>query len=194
MTLRALKHTTLILALLALAPALEAQTTPSATELAEKYFGLLQKEDFQGAAQLFDPAALAEFRGSMSFLLELPEEARGQFFGIFFGPEATVESVKALSDPDFFAAFLKSVLAQAGGVSFDGLQVIGEVAEGTDQVHVVTRNQATAAGISIEAMEVVSFKRSGEGPWAMQMSGRFKGVAEQLKNALGAAAQPSGGS
>jgi len=49
--------------------------------------------------------------------------------------------------------------------------------------HVVTRNKVTVGEVDVEALEVVSFKRIGS-EWKALLSGRSKGLANQLKATL----------
>ena len=158
----------------------------TATDTAADYFNTLKQKDYNRAATFFDPAALDEFRQMMSFVNEIPGEGQVQFFTTFFGPGASRESIGKLSDTNFFASFLRATLAQAetvGGVNFGKMEILGEVMEGKDVAHVVTRNKVSVGEIDLEAMEVVSFKRIGN-EWKALLSGKIKGVASQLKAAL----------
>jgi len=158
----------------------------TASETATEYFGTLQQKDYDGAAKYFDPAALGEFRQMMSFVSELGEDVQTMYYTTFFGEGATKDSVTKLSDALFFATFLRSVMAQAdaaGGINFDKMEVLGEVMEGKDVAHVVTRNKVSVGEIEVEAMDVASFRKIGE-EWKALMSGRLKGMPVQLKAAL----------
>jgi len=158
----------------------------TASEMATEYFGTLQQKDYGRAATFFDPAALGEFRQIMSFVNEISDEGQQQFYTIFFGPEANRQSTGKLSDADFFAAFLRATMAQAeklGGVNFEKMEILGEVMEGKDVAHVVTRNKVSVGEVEVEAMEVISFKKIGS-DWKALLSGKIKGMANQLKATL----------
>ena len=71
----------------------------------------------------------------------------------------------------------------AGGLNFDGMEVLGEVKEGANVAHVVMRNRVSVGEIEIEAMEVVSFKKVGK-DWKALLSGKMKGLANQLRTAF----------
>ena len=177
---------TITFALIALVIASTSAYAKSAAETTQDYFNALKQKDYGSAATYFDPAALNDFRRMMGFMFELPAEQQQKIFPAFFGQQATAESVAKLSDTAFFAAFLGAVMAQAesaGGVNFDGMQVIGEVAEGPDLMHVVTRNQVTAGEMKVETMEVVSFRKDGK-QWKALLSGKIKGMANQLRAAF----------
>lgn len=176
-------HLIIAILLLSTSPAF----AKTASETATYYFNVLKQKDYDRAATFFDPAALGEFRQMMSFVNEIPDEGQQQFFTTFFGLEASRESISKLSDANFFASFLRAAMEQAetvGGVNFGKMEVLGEVMEGKDVVHVVTRNKVSVGEIEVEAMEVVSFKRIGS-EWKALMSGKIKGLASQLKAALG---------
>ncbi|MRR54892.1 MAG: hypothetical protein EG822_10345 [Deltaproteobacteria bacterium] len=158
----------------------------TASETATEYFSTLKQKDYRRAATFFDPAALGEFRQMMGFVQEIPDEGQQQFYTIFFGPEANKESIAKLTDADFFASFLRATIAQAetlGGVNFGKMEVLGEVKEGKDVAHVVTRNKITVGEVDVEALEVISFKRIGN-EWKALLSGKIKGLASQLKSTL----------
>ncbi|MDH3974922.1 MAG: hypothetical protein OEV42_11645 [Deltaproteobacteria bacterium] len=155
----------------------------NASETAKDYFNRLKKKDYNGAASYFDPNALNEFRQMLSFINEIPAEGQKGFLEAFFGAGATKESVSKLSNSDFFSSFLKAVMSQAeaaGGINFDGMEVLGEVLEGSNISHVVTRNRVSMGEIEMEAMEVVSFKKNGK-EWKALLSGKMKGMARQLR-------------
>lgn len=179
-----MKNTLLSLILLA-CPLMAFAETPE--ERAELYFADVQRLDFDAAVGHYDPDGLREFREEFSFYKELPAQQQAQFIQTFFGPMETVESVRKLSDQAFFAAIFKFVMRQAeaaGGLNFDELEILGGVPEGDDVRHLVTRNRVSVGEIQVEAMEVVSLKQHGE-EWRILMSGKLKGMADQMKAALG---------
>ncbi len=158
----------------------------SAKERALEYFTVLKAGEYDRTASFFSPQALGDFREMMSFLDEIPEEAAGQVFGVFFGEEATKETVKEMSNDEFFGSFITFTLKQAeatGNLSFDKIEVLGEVVEG-DVVHVLTRNKVTVGEIEVEAMEVMSFEKV-EGEWMALLQGSMKGMAAQMRASLG---------
>lgn len=161
-------------------------TAQTPSELTTSYFTLLQKEDYKTAAAYFENGTLTEFRAMMGFLKELPEKLAADVYPQFFGEGQTKETVAAMSDLDFFAHFLSGVMGQAkafGDVTLDNLEVLGEVPEGQDVVHVLTRSRAKMGEMEIEGMEVISFRRVA-GTWKALLSGKMKGMAVQLKAAL----------
>ena len=158
---------------------------------AELYFSDIENLDFLGAASHFDAEQLKEFRGMMEFYKEMPEEAQTNFVQTFFGPDQSTESLENLSDLEFFSGLFSFIMKQAeaaGGLNFDGIEILGEVKEGDDITHLVTRTTVSLGAIDMEAMEVVSLKKSGE-EWRILMSGKIKGLPQQLRAAYAAGGQ-----
>lgn len=162
-----------------------ATDTPEAAAAA--LYAAMQRSDWKGAAALFDPAALKEFRDTMAPLLELGADSpqAGALAMMFGGLEPA--KLKAASDAEFFAAFFGGIVASAG-VKLDRQQVLGSVAEG-DTRHVVTRNTASGMGMQITQMEVVSVRKTADG-WRVLLSGEMKGMAEALSQRLQTAEAP----
>ena len=155
-------------------------------ERAEMYFADIESLNFTAAARHFDAGQLNEFRAMMEFYKQIPAEVQSGFIQTFFGPGVTAESLEALSDTDFFAGIFNFIMMQAeaaGGLNFDGLEILGEVREGEDISHLVTRNRISIGAMDIEAMEVVSLRRTGE-EWRILMSGKIRGLPEQLRAAF----------
>lgn len=158
----------------------------TAIERTELYFDDLKARQYKAAASHFDPEQLKEFRVMMEFYKEIPEEPQREFIKAFFGEHQSTESVQALSDTEFFAGMFIFIMQRAeatGGLNFDGLEILGTVAEGEDKAHLVTRNRISMGEVEIEAMEVVSLKKYGNN-WKVMMSGRIKGLPAQLKSAF----------
>ena len=91
-----------------------------------------------------------------------------------------------MSDSEFFASFLRAALAQAeaiGTIDFDDMEILGEVMEGPDLAHVVTRNTVSVGEVEVEGMEVVSCRKQGD-EWKLLVSTQMKGLANQIRAAL----------
>ncbi|WP_035608483.1 hypothetical protein [Haloferula sp. BvORR071] len=162
-----------------------AQTTPQ--EMTKAYYDAQKAKDFDALAKLFDPAELKAFRTKLDFLTDLPDEDGAAVITAFFGEEATKESVKKLDDLGFFATFLKSAAGageDAGGTMPDDVKVVGEVKEGEDRIHVVTRCKTGAGELQVESMEVMSFKKIGDA-WKAQLSGAMAALPAQVRQSFG---------
>ena len=158
----------------------------SAADTATQYFDVLKRKDYSTAATYLHPDALAEFREMMGFLSEIPPDARASVYSQLFGPDATVDSVASLSDTEYFAAFFAAVMSlaeAAGEVDFGAMEILGEVTEGEDTVHLVIRNRASVGEIEVEGLEVVSLRKY-EGDWKALLSGKIKGLPAQLRQAF----------
>jgi len=158
----------------------------TAAERAELYFKDISEFKFKQAANHFDAEQLKEFRKLMEFYKEIPEDSQAQFIQSLFGEEHSRESIEALTDVEFFASLLTLIMQQAkaiGGLNFDRLEILGEVREGENIAHLVTRNKISVGELEMESMEIVSLKKNGE-QWRVMMSGKIKGLPQQLKAAF----------
>lgn len=166
------------------AAAATAAQSPEAAATA--LYQAMKRKDWTGAAALFDPEALKEFRQALAPLFEAAsaDEASAAAISTLFGGMGQAR-LKAVSDAEFFAAFFGGVSA-AAGVSLDSQQVLGSVAEHDDLRHVVTRNTASGSGLTLTKMEVVSTRRTADG-WRILLSGDMKGMAQALKARMAAA-------
>jgi hypothetical protein len=146
------------------------------TVLRESY-QRMKASDWAGAAETFDPAALKQFREMLAPVLEAGEGAGMR--AVFFGADKTPESLKTMSDQDFFSALIANMMGLADG-SLDGQEVIGGVAEGPERMHMVVRSKASAMGITLTQMEVVTLNKTPNG-WRLALSGKMEGMAQAMK-------------
>ncbi len=154
--------------------------------ISRSYFEMLKQKQWAKIAELYDPKALSDFREMMSFILEVPDDAASKVLPSLFGPESTKESLKSMSDIQFFSALLQGIMAQAaqlGQLDFKKIDVLGSVSEGYSLRHVVTRTYALIGDIDMESLEVVSFRKTDD-KWRIMMQGKMKGMAQHLRNAL----------
>lgn len=158
----------------------------SASDAANDYFEVFKNGEYAKAADFFDPTALKDFREMLDLGDALPAEAAQQFYPILFGAGSTKESVAAMNDVEFFGGFLTFVMnqaAQAGQLNFDKVEILGEVPEGEDVVHVLTRSFVSMGAMEMESMEVISFRKVDD-KWMAMLSGKMKGMAAQLRSAF----------
>ncbi len=159
----------------------------SPESVAAKFFEAIADEDYVLAAGLFDADALAGFRKSLSFLADLDESQRDQAYSGLFGEGATPQSIAALSDAQFFSAFLRISMSQMGGTdifSDSNMEYLGHVAEDPDIAHLVVRATVDIDGGEYEKMTVVSCREVG-GQWKLLMSGEVRGISDRLRSAFG---------
>ncbi|MGY0504109.1 hypothetical protein [Luteimonas sp. e5] len=135
--------------------------------------------DWNAAAAWFDPQALQDFRAMLAPLIETtPAEARAALLGTLFDVESA-DALSGVSDAEFFASFMTGLMRTSGGM-VEAAQIIGSVAEGDDLRHVVTRSTASAQGVRVSRMDVVSLRRTPQG-WRALLKGDMTGLVEALK-------------
>lgn len=173
---------------------------PGATpeQVAAEAYTRMKAGDWEGAAETFDPKALASFRAMMQPILDamLAPKASGEgakteaagdmsalFLAMMFSPATSLEEIKALSDQQFLGRVMKNMTGM-GGLELQSQEILGSVAEGADTVHLVARTKASAGGTSLTEMEVISLGRTPAG-WRLTMSGELSGLADALNGTLG---------
>ena len=164
----------------------------SPAQLAAEYFRLLQKEDYKAAATYFDDASLKDFRDRWGFFGELPEELAREVYPQFFGEGQTKESVAAMTDAAFFAHWLGFFQAQAkacGKVALDNWKYLGEVPEGEDTVHVLTRSRAQVGEQEFDGVVAMTFRKVN-GQWKYSVPGEMLALPALLRAELQASNPP----
>ncbi len=144
----------------------------------EKFYDHLRNTDYVAAADMFDPAEVAEFRDLLRVVFDNPSETDIQQMQAMFGPDFTIEKIRAMSDAEFFSTFLRMIFQQllaTGAMSLDGVEILGSVADGDDQAHVVIRQTIGFGDNPVEMMDVVSLRRSGD-EWKLIMKGDMKAL------------------
>lgn len=157
-----------------------AANTPQATVAAMNQ--AMERGDWKAAAAQFDPQALKDFRAMLMPVIDAAPAAQRETMVKTMFDIGSLDELKRASDGDFFASYMGGILSLAGGklVSND---IIGEVAEGADVRHVVTRSRVAAQGIEMTKMDVVSLRRTPQG-WRVQLKGDMTGMAELMKRRL----------
>lgn len=153
-------------------------------EVAKAYMEGVEQEKWQDVSNLLAPEALLEFREMTSFYQQLPSAER--MTKRFFGPDATPETVAAMSDAEYFSAFLRTTLTRAKkvGLTFKEMKVIGSVAEGEKLIHVVVRVKVELGEIEMDRMEICSCVLTEDG-WKIALDKQWKGMALEMKARLG---------
>lgn len=172
-----------------LAPAAELTPDLPPEAVLREAYARMRAGDWRAAAETFDPAALARFRAMLEPLFAAASEPAGGGDGeanrdammlmLLFAPAKSVEEVRALSDRELFARLMRGTMSLAGA-QLDGQQILGHVAEGADQVHVVTRNTARMDEITVSKVEAVTLQRTAQG-WRLALTGEIEGLAESLQ-------------
>jgi hypothetical protein len=137
----------LALPLLALAPASakevpKSQASPAA--VARASFEAFKRQDIPAIVSLFHPDELKRFKAFAQdvFAYDKPDE-EGRQIRQLFAPHDSAKSAASASGSELLAAFLKnSIAAMPGFNEIMGkaqLQILGEIEEKPDRVHVITR-------------------------------------------------------
>jgi len=92
------------------------------------------------------------------------------------------EAAAALFYPPALTVAVTQAEAQ-GTANFDGMEILGEVMEGPDVAHVLTRNRVSVGDFEVETMEIVSCRKQGD-EWKLLVSSEMKGLANQIRSAL----------
>ena len=190
---RSARHVVLARALLAwalcaLVPVLlgAQDTTGTPEAVVRRYTEAMRGGEWDTAARLMHPEALAQFREMLTpaFQSEGPgRELRDQFFG-----GMTMSRIQDLSDTDFFAGFFQGMMAlnpELLGVVQDAeITMVGHVLEGQDVAHVVYRMQMQMDAMTFTKLDVMSVKRHGA-TWRGLLTGTMEGLAAALSRTPG---------
>jgi len=155
----------------------------SASETATEFYDLVKQEDYSAAAEFYDPATLREFRQLMRFENEITDKKRRLYYQAFFDPDLTDDSIKNLSDSEYFASFWRGVLSSeeySQMLNYKNIEILGEVKEKEVLAHVLTRNWLTLGDDKVELLEVTSFNKIGD-EWKIRLSGQLKSIAILLR-------------
>lgn len=155
----------------------------SPEDVAAAAFAHMQAGDWAASAELFDPGELGRFRVMMMNALDLSDDSgeHGGLLKALFGPDATPQSLRELSDARFMAAIMSGLVGKTG-VELREQRLFGHVAEDDDTVHVVARNTFAANELVMSKMEVVTLRRTPQG-WRLALKGEMTGLAEALSAA-----------
>lgn len=148
------------------------------------------------AAETFDPAALKRFRELLMPVFDAADRAGKDQSGkergtenpsavmlwVLFAPATSVEEIKALSDREVSARIMANTMSLAGA-KLERQDVIGSVPEGSEMVHVVTRNIAKVETLSMTKVEAITLHRTSQG-WRLALTGDLEGLAETLQASI----------
>lgn len=196
---RFLRPLSLSLALLCAGPVAAAELTVDMPpeQVAREAYRRMQTADWVAAAETFDPAALKRFRELLLPVLDAvgvsgkvtpagkkqdSASAGALMLWVLFAPATSVEEIKALSDREVFARIMANTMSLASA-KLEGQDVIGSVAEGSDMVHVVTRNVAKVETMTMTKVEAITLHRTPQG-WRLALTGDLEGLAETLQASI----------
>ncbi|WP_296250402.1 hypothetical protein [uncultured Stenotrophomonas sp.] len=177
--MKALWITTLLLACL-LPNAARAEQTPE--DVGRAYKEAINARGMAAMTDFIHPEELQRFKSMFAPLLtEEQTESSAALLHIYFGEDASVESVREMPAGTFMARIMKFAESQMGGaaVRIEDQQFLGSVNEGA-LVHMVTRNTVSIGAIRLTKMEVVSMRPYGDS-WRMLLSGDVEGMAKAIR-------------
>jgi hypothetical protein len=158
--------------------------TPEA--VVRRYTEAMRGGEWDTAARLMHPEALAQFRQMMlpAFQAEGPGRSlRDQFFD-----GMTEARIRHLSDTAFFARFFRGMMALnpelLGVVQGAEIAMVGHVLEGEDVAHVVYRMQMQMDEMTFTKLDVMSVKRHGA-TWRGLLTGTMEGLVAALSGTRG---------
>jgi hypothetical protein len=147
----------------ALATATAAAKLPATPEaIADQFVHALGARHWETMVGLMHPAALHELRMMLAPLTESPslDKERLQLLGV-----RSLMQAQALSDSAFSVAFLSRALsAKPELLDFirdSRIEIIGQLSEGPDTVHVVYRMTYQKGEVAVSKMDVFSLRRMG---------------------------------
>lgn len=161
--------------------------TPEQVE--RQYVDAIRSDGMTAIPQYIHPDELKRFKEMLAPALAGETTLANSLRRAFFGPEATVASVAAMSPAEFMRGFMAFAQGQMKtmNVSVGQSEILGSVKEG-EIVHLVTRNTTGAGALQLTQLEVVSLKPY-QGSWRLLLSGKLEGMAQALK-AQATAASP----
>ncbi|WP_455201399.1 hypothetical protein [Kaarinaea lacus] len=151
--------------------------------IADQYYQLIDANQWSNIADMMHETALTEFKTKLLPTLKpLNHSGKSGLLKKTFGKEATYEDASKASNKEFFVNVVGNVasLVRNTGIRNTQTTVIGKMPEGKDVVHVLVRETYRLGEIKISNMEVLSFKKSGDG-WALLLSGKIRGLVQTLQ-------------
>jgi hypothetical protein len=186
-------------------PAVSAQADQDTPEaVAKVYVEATLAGDWAKAASFMHPDSLAQFRKLFEPIFA--NEKAAKMAGMLFGVNSRAE-FDQLSDAQAFEKLIGSLISGIGGAipGFDKLlskasfNIIGQIAETPDIVHLLYRTQvplddiqiknapAFTKNVTITKLEVMTLKRY-ENTWRLTLSSEIEGMAQVFANIFAAAA------
>ncbi len=152
-------------------------------EVVAAYFAAIDVDGFASTSRFFHPSALAEFQTLTLPIFE--SEARdgaSEFRRAVFGPEASLESLRAMEPTRFYRRFMSFMERQMGPTTRIGQQVevLGSVIEDGTLAHVVVRARLGPPTDRQTRVDVVSLERTETG-WGVLLSNELQGLAGALR-------------
>ncbi len=154
----------------------------SPEEFARIYAATLNGGDYAGASRMMHPDALSTLRRFIDAVTSQDPsgEAREQVMGV-----RTADAAKGLTDEQVFARFIERTLGTQAGLAEAmkraRTEILGSVAEGATDRHVVYRVHLSIDGTTISKLDVMTIRRHAGG-WRSMLSGDLEGMIGRVGN------------
>ncbi len=181
--------TKIFLCLFLCLPALAQATEETPEAVAKAYIAASTASDWSKATSYLDPEALVSFKRMFGEIMKLDKknEAGKELFGLKNNAE-----FEQLSGEQVFTKIMEILLASVPQLKqmLSGAQntIIGQVAEGSDIVHIVYRMNLKIENAPISKVEVMTLKKVGSS-WRLQLSGEMEGAITAMAQAMAEEAQ-----
>ena len=152
-------------------------------QMAEQYYKYIDADQWNKIADVMHETALSDFKANLLPTLKpLNHSGKSGLLRKTFGKEATFEDAEKASSKEFFIKVVGNVagLVRNTGIKNTQTTIIGKVPENNDVVHVLVKESYKLGAMEIINMEVLSFKKSGDG-WALLLSGKIRGLVQTLQ-------------
>ena len=183
----------------ALLPIVSFAQQPTPEALAQQQLEAVNRGDWAAYAANMHPKSLGRLQEMMMPIIDMTEtksqRAGEEMRGMLFGSKSAAD-LKKMSPQQFFETFMSSVTKFPGMA--DALknargEILGQVKEGENTVHIVTRTSTSIPGIpTFSKMEVMSFEREGD-QWKGLLSGEMELQLGQLMQQVAAATSQEAG-
>ena len=180
-------------AVVVLLPLIALAQQPSPEALAQQQLEAVNRGDWKAYAARMHPKSLARLQEMMMPIIDATESksarAGEDMRSMLFGGRSAAD-LKAMSPNEFFEIFMTSVTkfpGMAEALKNARGQVLGQVKEGENVVHIVTRTSTSLPGVpTFSKMEVMSFEREGD-QWKGLLSGEMELQLGQMMQQIAAA-------
>jgi hypothetical protein len=154
----------------------------SPDKLLNEYFEAIANDDFSGLGGNILPDHLVEIKRIMVEVVESESPAARALEARLFGADVDARAAKKKSG-EFYVEQLSSLLnSEAEHMSFSigNHRILGEVAEGRRQTHILVRVEVNLAEKTESSINVFSFSKQG-GQWYMDYPPVLKGYLDLVE-------------
>lgn len=155
----------------------------SPQDMTAQYYRYIANNQWDEIAGMLHETALHDFKSKLLPLLQTTSSSgKNGLLQKMFGKGATFADAEKAADKVFFVNLVGNAagLIRSSGIKNTQTVIIGNVAENDNVVHVLVRENYMLGDMALTNMEVLSFKKSGNG-WSMLLSGKILGMVQTLQ-------------